>query len=153
LVFDKSVDEYINKIQKHLPSITEKGSSSSRKGMKKFNVSFLADIDENASFVVESSAFDELPSLVPAGMTSELDRSTNGRGVEEKRDPNKSLSSKFMKSIKGMRGPKTPKIQNKGVVQGDEEKFFPDTHKTNDDNSKRFGANRCLLNADGGDDD
>ena len=57
LVLDKSVDEYINKLQKQLPS------NANRKNKKKFSVGFLADIDENASFVVDTSAFDELPSL------------------------------------------------------------------------------------------
>ena len=145
LVLDKSVDEYINKLQKQLPS------NANRKNKKKFSVGFLADIDENASFAVDTSAFDELPSLIPAGMTSENGKSSaTSRGKEEKKDRTQTVSSKFMKSIKGMRGgSKTGKPQNRGVVQGDEEKYFPDTFKSDE---SRSNANRCLLNDGSGDD-
>jgi len=145
LVLDKQVDEYIRKLQQQLPTISEHGSPS-RRGKKKMEVGFLVDIDENQSIVPESSAFDELPSMNSfSGNPSELIQDpARSKG---KRDPNKSLSKKLMKSFKSMRAPKTPKPQNKGMAKGDEEKYFPDAEKQ--EKSKVFSANRCLLNAVG----
>jgi hypothetical protein len=151
LVFDKSVDEYIRKIQKQLPTISEDGSSPvTRKGKKKLG--FLVDIEGIADQTNEAgnSAFDELPSIAtlaqPGNFAVDEDQQpgNQGRKKDEKRDPNSSFSSLIMKSIKGMR---TPKPQKKGTVTGDEEKYFPDAVK--EDASKRFSANSCLLNAGG----
>jgi hypothetical protein len=155
LVLDKSVDDYIQKIQKHLPTISETGSPTMR-GKVKGRVAFRLDMEESKS-TLDSSALEELPSLNAfsnSGPNSVSSDSSNGRKKEEKekRDPNLSLSSKFMKSIKGMRAPKTPKPPSKkGVVNGDEQKYFPDAAQEEND-SKRFSANRCLLNEDEEDD-
>jgi hypothetical protein len=155
LVLDKSVDAYIRKIQKQLPTISETGSPA-RRGKINCRVSFRTDMEESKS-TVDSSALEELPSLNTFsnnGPSSVGSDSSKGRKKEEKekRDPNISLSSKVMKSIKGMRAPKTPKPQSKkGLVNGDEQKYFPDADREEND-SRRFSANRCLLNADEEDD-
>ncbi|KAG7346587.1 hypothetical protein IV203_005655 [Nitzschia inconspicua] len=146
LLLDKSVDAYIRKIQKQLPTISENGSPVRRSNVK---VGFFPEFDENQSRL-DKAALEGLPSLSSfsnAGESTISGGSDHSRKEKEKRDPNQSLSSMFMKSIKGMRAPKTckPPPKKKGIVNGDEQKYFPDADKE-DNNSKRFSANRCLLN-------
>lgn len=150
LVLDKSVDAYIRKIQKQLPTISEADSPAKR---AKAKVGFLPEFDENQSRL-DTSALEGLPSLGSFSNTGESSNSVgsssdNSRKDKEKRDPNQSLSSMFMKSIKGMRAPKTPKPppKKKGIVNGDEQKYFPDAD-LEDSNSRRFSAHRCLLNGE-----
>jgi hypothetical protein len=143
LVLDKSVDEYIRKMQKQLPTISENGASTGRGRC----VGFLAEIDENRS-IDDSSRLDELPTLAELSNHGKrtidadlaLSQSSRKKEEKEKRDPTKTLWS----SLKGFRATKTPKASSRGIVNGDEEKYFPDAD--NKEGSKRFSASRCLLN-------
>lgn len=156
LVLNKSVDAYIRKIQKQLPTISENGSPVRR---AKGKVGFLPEFDEDQPRL-DTSALEVLPSLSSfsnvGGSENSSDSSNHSRKKEEreKRDPNMSFSSKFMKSIKGIRTSKTDKTppKKKGIVNGDEQKYFPDAVKE-ESNSKRFSARRCLLNEDEDEDD
>jgi hypothetical protein len=167
LVLDKQVDEYINRIQKQLPTISE-DTSRSRAGRNRSITAFL--VEENSpsptSVVPDDSPLEELPSLASfATPSSSINPSVvqcsarKNRRKEEKREPKRSLSTQLISSIKrigsktgttgggiaGAIGGTNKPGGRESVVNGDEEKYFPDTEKQ--DKSKLFSANRCLLNS------
>ncbi len=170
LVFDKQVDEHIRRIQAQLPTISE-DHSPSKVGRKGSIIAFLG-MDNSSpspnSVVPDESPFDDLPSLASFAAPS---ASINPAVVpvrrrsdrkEDKREPKPSLSSQLMSSIKRIGG-KTSSMNGGGIVgaivgsnkagnraplvNGDEEKYFPETVKQ--DKSRLFSANRCLLNSGG----
>jgi len=141
LVLDKEVDAYIRRIQQTLPS---------GKGKKKKEVGFALDEEKSSpspiSAITEEGQLDDLPSLTdlsrrPIVARDNVDK--KGR-KEQKKDPKPSLTL-LMNSIK-------KKVYFKvkpSKKLGDEEKYFPEAVRSGGSNSKKFSANRCLLNQDG----
>ncbi len=147
LVLDKGVDEYIRKIQRSLPTITEdEDCLSGMKGKKKKkHVGFAIQGEESSpsptSVLLEETAFDELPSLSSlSGQKFEQSQQNlvrKGR-MEEKKELKPSLTF-LMSSIKKM----TTKAKSNKYL-GDEEKYFPEAIR-NESKSNKYSANRCLL--------
>jgi hypothetical protein len=149
LVLDKTVDEYIRKIQKVLPTIAEdEDGSAVQKGKKKKHVFFAIQDEESSpsptSVMAEGTAFDELPSIVDLS-SQKFDQSPStsikkqGRKGEKKDQVKPSLTF-LMSSIKKM----TTKPKSNKYL-GDEEKYFPEAVRVGD-KAKKYKDNRCLLN-------
>jgi hypothetical protein len=149
LVLDKGVDEYIRKIQRNLPTITEDENSPIKKGKKK-QVGFAFEEGESSSspsptgVIPEETAFDALPSLLAGRYgADQIQKTTNKKGRKEEKKESKPALSFLMNSFNSS----IRKIATKAKTQkklGDEEKYFPDAVRTQS-KSKKDGANRCLL--------
>jgi hypothetical protein len=147
LVLDKGVDDYIRRIQQKLPTIAEDGSSTVKKGRRKKEVGFAIDEGHTSpsptGVIPDESPLDDLPSLAAFSSSRQSDvakMNTEKKGrLEEKKDHKPSLTF-LMNSIK--------KVTTKGKASkklGDEEKYFPDAVR-GVGKSRKFSANRCLLN-------
>jgi hypothetical protein len=153
LVLDKGVDEYIRKIQHNLRTVNENDSASFMKGKKKKEVGFVLDEGPSSpsptSVIPEESPLDELPSFSAFASSRSTDVfkvNTDKKGrMEEKKDPKPASLTFLMNSIKKK---VTTKIKASRKL-GDEAKYFPDA-VAGRGNTKKFSANRCLLN-EGGD--
>ena len=153
LVLDKGVDEYIRKIQHNLRTVNEYESTSFMKGKKKKEVGFVLDEGPSSpsptSVIPEESPLDELPSFsafASSRATDDFKVNTDKKGrKEEKKDPKPASLTFLMNSIKKK---VTTKIKSSRKL-GDEAKYFPDA-VAGGGNTKKFSANRCLLN-EGGD--
>ena len=153
LVLDKVVDEYIRKIQHSLRNVPEDSNTSLMKGKKKKEVGFALDEGSSSpsptSVIPEESPLDELPSFAAfsSSRTTEVFKvNTEKKGrKEEKKDPKPASLTFLMNSIKKK---VTTKIKSSRKM-GDEAKYFPEAVEGGG-NTKKFSANRCLLN-EGGD--
>jgi len=150
LVFDKQVDDYIRKVQEHLPTIAEydgPGSPSKSKRGPSVGSWLEAKVSPTPSAALQedSSMISDLPSLASLGTTpapgNDDGDKKGGRRKDKKKDPTQSLLGSIKKFGKG--GNPKPKAKGSNVAAGDEEKYFPDAKK-----EKEVKANKGLLNSD-----
>lgn len=151
LVLDKGVDEYIRRIQQNLPTISEDANSPSRSGRQKKHVGFAMEEDDASSpsptsVVGEETPFDELPSLADFSSTRIFDTGKKGNEKKvrkEEKKPQKGASLTYL--INSIKKKVVTKVKAPKKL-GDEEKYFPDSIREEGNSSKKFSANRCLLN-------
>lgn len=138
LVLDKEVDDYINKIRQELPTAESNKMTSFYPKFEKMSAT-------QSCITKEHLQSEDLPSFMPSrNITVQPDPARRGFQREVKKERKHPISSLLLKSMKRISAPKTPKPPQRGTVNGNDEKYFPDNEK-----SKLFSSSRGLLHAGG----